>query len=118
MSATNGREPFAPRAGFIPGVEVNLGGHKFVLAPLGLGLVRQFQEQAKAMASKVPPPTEDEWTDFNIAAIVASLQRNYPEMTRDEIEGLLDANYGEIATLAINQAGLKKVTPGELPPVR
>jgi hypothetical protein len=111
VTAGNGK--WAPVAGKIPGVAVNLGGHLLVLAPLGIGKAREFSERGKALE----PSDTDGMQALGIAMVHASLARNYPEITLDEVEALLDVGNLQEATQAIAaQSGLKKVTPGELTP--
>jgi hypothetical protein len=114
---TNGKH-YAPLPGKIPGAAINLGGHDFVLAPLGLRLLREYQAKAHALAEKKDPPaTPDELYELNVEVIVASLNRNYPEITREGIEELLDSvNVPESLALIWDQSGVKRVKPGELKP--
>lgn len=115
MSAGNGK--YEPRPGRIPGVAFNLGGHDFVLAPLGLGPLREYDERHKLLREKDPPAEVEEYFELNVEAIVRSLQRNYPEITREAINDLLDSvNVPEAMTALLHQSGVKRLTPGELPP--
>lgn len=110
MSEHNGKH-YQPRPGFIRGVVVNFAGNDFVLAPLGLGAVREFDKRGKA----IKPDDTDEKISIGVDMIVASLQRNYPEITREEIEPMLDMVSIEEATRAItSQSGMERTTPGEL----
>jgi hypothetical protein len=117
MSETNGK--YAPRPGFIPGVAINLGGHDFVLAPLGLRLMREFQAKTEDLSKRDPQPTPEDWYALNVDAIVASLQRNYPDVTSENIADLLDSsNVQEALRFVLDQTGLKRVKPGEIQPVK
>jgi len=119
MSDLNGKS-YAPRPGHIPGVAINLGGIDLVLAPLGLRLMREFETKAKDLAAKTdPPPTPEDYYELNLGAILESLHRNYPEITRDELDALLDSeNLKEAIAAVLNQSGLKRVKPGETQPVK
>jgi hypothetical protein len=111
VSNESGNGKYAPRPGNIPGVAVNLGGLHLVLAPLGLRLMREFEARGKDI--KDP---EDAVT-FNLDVILASLHRNYPDITREELEALLDSqNVQECMTSIFMQSGLQRITPGELKP--
>lgn len=108
---------YAPRPGHIPGVAVNLGGHMLVLAPLGLALVRHFDERGAEMRKRNPPPSAEEQYDFAIEIVLASLQRNYPDMTIGDVQGLVDlVSLDEAQGKVFNQSGMQRVTPGELTP--
>lgn len=108
---------YAPRPGFIRGVAINLGGHDLVLAPLNLRLAREFEAKGKELQGKEPAPTVEDAHEFNIDLILASLQRNYPDMTREALDALLDtASEAEAIDAVMNQSGLKRVAPGELTP--
>lgn len=108
---------YAPRPGHIPGVACNLGGHMLVLAPLGLALVRHFEAKGDEMRKRNPPPKSEDYTAFAIEIVLASLQRNYPEMTKGDVEGLVDiVSLDEAQGKVFNQSGMQRVTPGELTP--
>ena len=117
---SNGTEfnnKYGPRPGHIPGVAINLGGIDFVLAPLSIGLAREIEAKAKELQDRAPAAPMEDWYDFNVAMILASLQRNYPDMTRELLEPLLDTvNTAEAANLTLAQGGTKRVTPAELTP--
>ena len=115
MSELNGK--YAPRPGFIPGVAINLGGIDFVLAPLGLRLMREFQTKSDELGKRDPPASPEDWYELNLEAIVASLQRNYPDVTRENVGELFDmSNVEEALRAVLDQTGLKRVKPGELQP--
>lgn len=117
MTEVNGK--YAPRPGKILGAAINLGGVDLVLAPLNLRLMREFEAQAKKLSEqKDPAPTPEDYYELNLGAVLASLNRNYPKMTHDEVDALLDSHtIQEAVNLVLNQTGLKRVSPGELPPV-
>lgn len=115
MSNESGNGKYAPRPGNIPGVAINLGGLDFVIAPLGLRLMREMETKGKALSTA--DATAEQAHAFNVDVILASLQRNYPEITREELEELLDTHTEtEAFQLVFVQSGLKRVTPGELQP--
>jgi len=115
MTAANGKH-YTPRPGFIPGTPVNLGGIEFVLAPLGIGPVRDYQDALQKMKElQTPREMEDAHYQNNVTLIHRSLLRNYPEIERDELETLLDtANMVEAINAILGLSGMKRVTPGEL----
>ena len=114
MSEVNGK--YAPRPGNIPGVALNIGGIDFVLAPLGLRLAREIEARGMALRSR-DDVTPEEAHAFNLEIILLSLHRNYPEITADELDELLDtAVEAEAVSAVLLGTGLKRVTPGELKP--
>lgn len=109
----DGNGKYAPRPGNIRGVAMNLGGIDFVLAPLGLGLARDFQDKTRALVEGKSP--EYDFIELGISTIHASLLRNYPDITLDEVRALVDTVTVQEAVRAItDSSGLRKVTPGEL----
>lgn len=113
MSESNGK--YAPRPGNIPGVAMNLGGVDFVLAPLGLRLAREFE--AKGTKLNESETTVEDAHAFNVELILASLHRNYPDLTTEELDALLDTVVeAEAVNAVLLQSGLKRVKPGELKP--
>lgn len=107
---------YAPRPGNIPGVPINLGGIDFVLAPLGLKLAREAAERGKAMSEATA--TEADAFAFGIWMVHQSLLRNYPDITIEEVEALLDQDNMKEANEAIaGLSGLQRVKPGEIKPL-
>ena len=110
---TNGK--YAPRPGNIPGVPLNIGGIDFVLAPLGMRLAREIE--AKGLKFRESDPSAEDAHRFNLEIILLSLNRNYPDITAEELDALLDtAVEAEAVSAVLLQTGLKRVTPGELKP--
>jgi hypothetical protein len=115
VSEGNGK--YAPKPGNIPGVRINLGGVNFVLAPLGLRLTREFEAKAKALEKAIESGDVEAGFEFGAEIIHASLLRNYPDITMDEVRELIDvANMIEAQQKIMGASGLERVSPGELPP--
>jgi hypothetical protein len=111
VSNESGNGKYAPRPGNIPGVAINLGGVDFVLAPLGIRLMREFEARGKTVGDG------DAAYAFNVDVILASLHRNYPDLTREELEELLDSHTVPEAVMSVfTQTGLRRVRPGEITP--
>ncbi len=66
----------------IAGREINLGGTTFVVAPLSLGALERLEDRLKM----APTP------GLIVDVVTASLSRNYPEMTRDQVAELIDTD--------------------------
>lgn len=92
----------------VPGVLYDFGGRKLVLAPLNLGALRQLLEKLKSIGAEASV----EQIDTVVDAVHASLKRNYPDITRDEVENdLIDAsNAEELLPIIMNRSGLDKTT--------
>ena len=86
----------------IPGKEVQLGGKLFVLAPLNAATAKQYREQIKAVFVGAMPDIE-----LVSALAHASLQRNYPEITAEEVDEFIDfGNLFEVWENLLNVSGL------------
>lgn len=107
---------YGPRPGHIPGVPINLGGHEFVLAPLTLAMAREIETRGEALRANTEA-TQDDHIAFGQWIVLQSLQRNYPDITAEELAPLLDsANIEEAQAAIAGTSGLRRVKPGELTP--
>lgn len=97
----------------VPGVVYDFYGRRLVLAPLNMGALRQLLDRTKTMGQEA---TVDQ-IDTVIDAVHASLRRNYPSITRDEVENeLVDAANAELLMpIIMNRSGLKSVNDDGLP---
>lgn len=96
------------------GVKVTMGGREFILPPLTLKALRKMGPKIKLLGTMTDVPTEEQ-----IAAMVevvhAGLVRNYPDITVDELEDLIDlGNLREVFPAVMASSGLSRVTPGEV----
>ncbi len=113
VSEVNGK--YAPVPGKIPGRPINLGGRDFVLAPLSLDQIRHFEPQAKELDK--PNGTLAEQIEAVLPLILASLQRNYEDMTVDHLRPLIDVgNFAEAARAVVDVTGYRTAPPGESRP--
>lgn len=111
---TNGHSKYAPVPGKIPGTAVNLGGHVFIVPPLNLDQV---------VALKDDLPKLGQGTDLgdmlanSVPVLHASLVRNYPDLTVEELRALLDVgNLRPVCDALIAVNGLKVSPSGETSP--
>lgn len=117
MSDSNAGK-YAPVAGKIPGYPINLGGREFILAPLGLRAAREAGERGRALPQEGDPAAlEQAAVALNVWMVQQSLVRNYPDITIEDVEDLLDVSSTQEAIEAITgQSGLKRQVPaGEMP---
>jgi len=79
-----------PAEQITPGIDMELGGTTLTVPPLPLGALRElakFSDAAKDGGVGVP-----ESIDALIQAMHRTLKRNYPRITIEEIEDLIDVN--------------------------
>ncbi len=113
MSEVNGKK-YQPVPGKIPGRAVNMAGNMLVLAPLTLDQVQEFEQ---TLAKPTDGMGLREAIEHMLPVLLASLQRNYPDMTIETLRPLVDvANMKEAGEAVMDVSGFKRTTPGELPP--
>jgi len=86
----------------VPGVELELGGEKRVVAPLNAAAVKQHRKQLETLFSGAVP-------DLELVArlLHLSLLRNYPDMKLDQVEDWVDfGNVVEIFETLMNVSGM------------
>lgn len=86
----------------VPGTEIIFGGSSYILAPLNVATVKQYQDQIKAVYSGSIP-------DIVLVAklVHASLRRNYPDMALEEVEEFIDyGNFYNAWEALMNLSGL------------
>ena len=86
----------------VPGKEVTLAGQSFIIAPLNAAAVKQFRDEIKSVFIGNLP-------DIELVAKMAqaSLQRNYPGITLDDVEQLIDYdNFFPVWEALLNMSGL------------
>jgi hypothetical protein len=75
----------APR---FPGVDVDLGGTVYTVPPLAMRALKTYLPRMQAMETT----TDGMPVDFDLLLDISlsALQRNYPDLTRDQLEELVD----------------------------
>ncbi|MDP5209994.1 hypothetical protein [Microbulbifer sp. 2205BS26-8] len=87
------------------GIPIALGDKTFVFPPLNLGALEQLQERLQNFSADTSP----ESISVVIDAALASLVRNYPEITRAEVVELIDlGNMLEIFQAVMDISGLRR----------
>jgi hypothetical protein len=102
----------------IEGVKINMGGRDFVAPPLNFKALRALTPKLVILSAMGDVPTGEQ-IDVVLDVVHAALVRNYPDLTRDELEELLDlANLASALVAIMGASGLEK-TSGEAsgPPV-
>jgi hypothetical protein len=101
------------------GVSVTTGGTTLVLPALTLGAMKKLRNAFVTIGSIDPVKQganlTDEQVDAMISIVLASAHRNYPTMTREEVEEFVDLdNLAVIIPAILGQSGMKKAEPGEV----
>ncbi|MFS1524441.1 hypothetical protein ACL7TT_10060 [Microbulbifer sp. 2304DJ12-6] len=95
----------APHMVRFKGVPIELGDKTFIFPPLNLGALEQLQERLQNFSADTSP----ESISVVIDAALASLVRNYPEITRAEIVEIIDlGNMLEIFQAVMDISGLRR----------
>ena len=96
----------------IPGVAVGMGGQDWIVPPLTLGQLRRLLPKVRQLTEIGASMGEAE-IGVLIDIVTVALQRNYPDITSDKIENVLDlGNAGAVLNAVLTGSGLK---PGIAP---
>ena len=96
----------------IPGVSVAMGGEEWVVPPLTLGQLRRLMPQVRQL-TEIGASMGEAQIAVLVDIVTAALQRNYPEMTPEKVENLLDlGNASAVLNAVLTGSGLK---PGGAP---
>jgi hypothetical protein len=97
----------------IEGVRLNLGGRDFVVPPLTLKSLRKMANRLSALRTMGDIPTDDE-VEVVVEIVHAAMVRNYPDLTTDDVEELMDmANLKSVMLAVLQGSGLSRSAPGE-----
>ena len=89
----------------IEGKTINIGGRDFTVPPLCLRDVKRFLPMMTELYGKSPM----EQMTLTSEVILAALQRNYPDLTMDELDDLLDPiSIHGVMDAILEASGLKK----------
>jgi hypothetical protein len=70
----------------IKGISVNLGGTDYIVPPLTLNAIEQFQDQLAEYKGGIDSTS----TKLVKEVVLASLKRNYPDMTLEKLGDIID----------------------------
>ncbi|MGH7116307.1 MAG: hypothetical protein ACREE9_17660 [Stellaceae bacterium] len=97
----------------IPGVMVAMGGQEWTVPPLTLGQLRRLMPKVRQL-TEIGAQMGETQIGVLIEIVAAALQRNYPDMTPETVETLLDlGNAGTVLNVVLTGSGLR---PREQPP--
>ncbi len=88
-----------------PGIKLTLGGTAYTVPPLTLGALEDMQDQLASFKRGVDP----ESIKTVIDATTAGLQRNYPDITRDQVRDMIDlGNMVDVMNALMDVSGIKR----------
>ena len=91
----------------IPGVEVAMGGENWLIPPLTLGQLRRLMPKVRQL-TEIDAAMGESQIGVLVEIVAAAMQRNYPEMTQEAVENLLDlGNAGTVLNAVLTGSGLK-----------
>lgn len=92
----------------IPGVQFDFGGGRaYLLPPLSLGALELLQERLATLPTLTS--TDPEAVRTIIDATQMALNRNYPDIKREEVAELIDvSNMGDVYECLMDVAGMKR----------
>jgi len=89
----------------LSGVKVTMGGREYTLPPLTLGSLKRIGNKINTL-SKIDSVPNEEQTDAIAQIVLASVNRNYPEITQDELLEMIDlGNLKEIFEAVLGVSG-------------
>lgn len=85
------------------GISVRLGRKSYVIAPISLGKLKLLRKELTAYKEDL----SEESIDTVIKSLFYSLQRNYPDITLEQVEEMIDvSNAGEIMRCVMDHSGM------------
>jgi len=98
----------------IDGFSLQVGGQEYIIPPLNFSAIKRFQKNGTfEIANGASGSLDAEKTDAMIDLIHAAMTRNYPDMTREEVEDVLDmGNMATIINAVMGRSGM--VAAGEV----
>jgi hypothetical protein len=91
----------------IPGMAVAMGGQDWIVPPLTLGQLRRLMPKVRKL-TEIGASMGETQVAVLVDIVTAALQRNYPEMTPERVENLLDlGNAGSVLNAVLTGSGLK-----------
>ncbi len=92
----------------IPGASIQMGGRDWVVPPLTLGQLRRLMPKVSLLTT-VGAGMGPEQIEVLVEIVAAAMSRNYPQITTDELEEVLDlGNASLVLTAVLTGSGLKQ----------
>jgi len=102
----------------IPGVSIAMAGQDWLVPPLTLGQLRRLMPKVRQL-SEIDASMGEGQIGVLVEIVAAALQRNYPDVTNEKVEDLLDlGNASAVLNAVLTGSGLKPygVSLGEAVP--
>lgn len=97
-----------PGVPLIPGATISMGGRDWIIPPLTLGQMRRLMPKVRSLTTVGTGMGENE-IGILIDVVSAAVQRNYPDMTSEALEDLLDmGNANTVLMTVLTGSGLKQ----------
>ena len=91
----------------IPGVTITMGGQEWTVPPLTLGQLRLLMPKVREL-SDVNTQMGESQIGILVEIVSVALQRNYPGITADTVESLLDlGNAAPVLSAVLTGSGLR-----------
>lgn len=91
----------------IPGVLLAMGGREWTVPPLTLGQLRRLMPKVRQL-TEIGAQMGESQIAVLVEIVAAALQRNYPDMTPEAVEDMLDlGNAGAVLNAVLTGSGLK-----------
>ena len=91
----------------IPGVIVAMGGRDWTVPPLTLGQLRRLMPKVRQLTD-IGAQMDEGQIGVLVEIVASALQRNYPDMTAETVENLLDlGNAGAVLHAVLTGSGLR-----------
>lgn len=102
----------------IDGTEVKMGGKLFIIPALNFKRLKKLKPELSMLTTvDLSGAMSDTQIEASITIIHTAVTRNYPDVTRDDIEELVDLkNMAHVMAAIMGQSGLVQI-PGEAEPV-
>ena len=101
----------------IPGIMVSMGGQQWTVPPLTLGQLRRLMPKVQQL-TEIGSQMGEKQIGILVEIVAAALQRNYPDISVEIVENLLDlGNAGAVLNAVLTGSGLRprERSPGEAP---
>jgi hypothetical protein len=91
----------------IPGMAVAMGGQDWIVPPLTLGQLRRLMPKVRQL-TEIGASMGETQIAVLVDIVAAALQRNYPDITPEKVENLLDlGNASVVLNAVLTGSGLK-----------
>jgi hypothetical protein len=96
----------------IRGIPIEMGGSEWIVPPLTVRQVRDLKPERDQVGQE--GISDEELMPVACRIVLAALQRNYPDVTADRLDDLIDmGNFREVLLAVLTGSGLKPAVSGE-----